>query len=141
MHCCSAHTGIGAMQATTRGLAAAQVLVPARWWKQSGCSLVTDAEQAGGIWLGKLWSQAEKHRLCTAVSCRCSSDAVWQGPSGQAMLQAGALRLCHDGHRSGAMWGPGRRPPKGRLRSRGRAGCILSSLTIRVAVTKPHCVP
>eukprot|EP00891_Asterochloris_glomerata_P006859 jgi/Astpho2/6859/fgenesh1_pg.00105_%23_32_t len=45
-------------------------------WKQSGCSLVTDAEQAGGIWLGKLWSQAEKHRLCTAVSCRCSSDAI-----------------------------------------------------------------
>ena len=38
MHCCSAHTGIGAMQATTRGLAAAQVLVPARCGSSQGAA-------------------------------------------------------------------------------------------------------
>ena len=77
--------------------------------------MVTDAEQPEGVWLGKVRSQAERHQPCIAgFLAGTTVMAEWQGTSEQVMLQAEALRLCHDGHMSGAVQAPGKQPPPGK---------------------------
>ena len=75
------------------------------------------AEQPGGIWPGK-GPGSEAPIMHSWVSYGYLTDAEQPGLLGQAALQAEALRLCPDGHRSGAVQAWSRQPPRGRPHSR-----------------------